>query len=168
MWWGCMIDLTEQNIMFTLNEKMPYQWLWIWDGPSKTLRSEKVGVTERNKIETLVAVTFNNMSVVLLSRLHPCVQSGAVSGWLYQPWAECEQPALLHNLWPTGRFRAFRHQHEERYYHVVQQEFAPVCACANRPPSYWGKKCTEKCLINSCNLHSSAAGLHFRNQVMLS
>ncbi len=163
-----MIDLTEQNIMFTLNGEMLYQWLWIWDGPSKTLRSEKVRVTERNKIETLVAVTFNNMSVVLLSRLHPCVQSGAVSGWLYQPWAECEQPALLHNLWPTGRFRAFRHQHEERYYHVVQQEFAPVCACANRPPSYWGKNALKMPYQFMWICTAQLQIFHFRNQVMLS
>ncbi len=94
-------------------------------------------VTERNKIETLVAVTFNNMSVVLLSRLHPCVQSGAVSGWLYQPWAECEQPALLHNLWPTGRFfEPFAINMKRDITMWFKQEFAPVCACANRPPSY--------------------------------
>lgn len=110
-----MIDLTEMNIMFTLNgemlisdsgSEMAFKDIEIGEGKTEIdILPYLVNMSERN--EKVVPRKGNlyarNFLFFLCFRLYSSLYTGPFTSWKDQPGSKCQQPALLCHLWPAGR-----------------------------------------------------------------
>lgn len=98
---GCMIDLTEMNIMFTLNGEM----LISDSGSEMAFKDIDTGegkervYTVHFQVWTYLFLIAKLLCVSLNYRLHTGVQSGSVPGRQDQLGPECQQSSLLYHLW---------------------------------------------------------------------
>lgn len=75
---GCMIDLTEMNIMFTLNGEM----LISDSGSEMAFKDIEIGEGKNHVGRDLsVGYVSTYLTVVLPTRFYPSVRPGSVSGW---------------------------------------------------------------------------------------
>lgn len=109
-----MIDLTEMNIMFTLNgemlisdsgSEMAFKDIEIGEGKTSIGILPLVNMSKRNeKVDPRKGNLYaRNFLCFLCFRLYSSVYAGPVTSWKDQSGSKCQQPALLCHLWPAGR-----------------------------------------------------------------